>query len=115
MGSEFADQGSKKRSACSSNSEPTPERVPGTPNWSLYFLVRGASALLSVIPVRLSYALAGAIGEAYCIVRPSHSRWAAYNLARVLNEPETSPYVRRMARKSFANYARVLVDFFRLP
>ena len=81
----------------------------------LYWLVRSASALLSVIPVRLSYALAGAIGEAYCFIRPSHSRWAAFNLARVLNEPATSPYVRRIARKSFANYARVLVDFFRLP
>jgi lauroyl/myristoyl acyltransferase len=77
--------------------------------------VRGASALLSIIPVRLSYALAGAIGEAYCIVRPSHSRWAAYNLARVLNEPASSPHVRRVARQSFGNYARVLVDFFRLP
>lgn len=81
----------------------------------LYWLVRLASALLMIIPVRLSYALAGAIGEAYCIVRPSHSRWAAFNLARVLNEPETSPYVRKVARHSFGNYARVLVDFFRLP
>src|SRR5258708_23272845 len=85
------------------------------PHVFLYLLVRAASALLSIIPVRLSYALAGAIGEAYCIMRPSHSRWAAFNLARVLNEPESSPYVQRMARKSFANYARVLVDFFRLP
>jgi lauroyl/myristoyl acyltransferase len=67
------------------------------------------------MPVRLSYALAGAIGEAYCFVRPSHSRWAAFNLARVLNEPESSPYVRKVARQSFGNYARVLVDFFRLP
>ncbi|MCA1669647.1 MAG: lysophospholipid acyltransferase family protein, partial [Thermomicrobia bacterium] len=81
----------------------------------LYWLVRGASALLSVIPVRLSYALAGAIGGAYCIVRPSHSRWAAYNLSRVLNEPATSPTVRKVARQSFGNYARVLVDFLRLP
>jgi len=81
----------------------------------LYWLVRLASALLMVIPVRLSYALAGAIGEAYCLVRPSHARWAAFNLARVLNEPDTSPYVRRVARQSFGNYARVLVDFFRMP
>lgn len=81
----------------------------------LYYLVRAASVLLMLIPVRLSYALAGAIGEAYCIVRPSHSRWAAYNFARVLNEPETSPYVRKVAQQSFGNYARVLVDFFRLP
>lgn len=81
----------------------------------LYRLVRAASFLLSVIPVRISYALAGAIGEAYCVIRPSHSRWAAYNLARVLNEPETSPVVRKIARQSFGNYARVLVDFLRLP
>lgn len=81
----------------------------------LYYLVRAASLLLTLIPVRLSYGLAGAIGEAYCIVRPSHSRWAAYNLSRVLNEPEASPYVRKAARQSFGNYARVLVDFFRLP
>jgi len=84
-------------------------------NSLLYWSVRVASALLGLIPVRLSYALAGAIGEAYCVVRPSHARWAAYNLSRVLNEPETSPYVRKIARQSFGNYARVLVDFFRLP
>lgn len=82
---------------------------------ALYWLVRVASALLSLIPVRLSYAVAGAIGEAYCVVRPSHSRWAAFNLSRVLNEPPTSPAVRKVARQSFGNYARVLVDFFRLP
>jgi phosphatidylinositol dimannoside acyltransferase len=81
----------------------------------LYWVVRGASALLSIIPVRLSYALAGAIGEAYCVLRPSHSRWAAYNLARVLNESPTAPVVRKIARQSFGNYARVLVDFLRLP
>ena len=82
---------------------------------ALYWAVRAASALLSIIPVRLSYALAGAIGEAYCVLRPSHSRWAAYNLARVLNEPPTAPVVRKVARQSFGNYARVLVDFLRLP
>ena len=81
----------------------------------LYWLVRSASALLAILPVRFSYALAGAIGEAYCVLRPSHSRWAAFNLARVLNEPETSPVVRKVARQTFGNYARVLVDFLRLP
>src|SRR5262249_12921082 len=81
----------------------------------IYWAVRVASALLSVIPVRFSYALAGLCGEAYYYLNPKHTHWAAYNLARVLNEPEDSPYVRRVARKSFANYARVLVDFFRLP
>src|SRR5258708_27215399 len=85
------------------------------PHVFLYWLVRAASLLLSIIPVRLSYALAGAIGEAYCIVRPAHSRWAAYNPARVLNEPPTSPAVQKAARQSFGNYARVLLDFFRLP
>ncbi|MGI8854707.1 MAG: lysophospholipid acyltransferase family protein [Thermomicrobiales bacterium] len=84
-------------------------------NMALYWLVRGASALLSIIPVRLSYALAGAIGEAYYVLRPSHSRWAAYNLSRVLNEPPSSPVVKKVARQSFGNYARVLVDFLRLP
>ncbi|MCA1723636.1 MAG: hypothetical protein LC748_05175 [Thermomicrobia bacterium] len=92
-----------------------PEGTHAPTQAALYWLVRIASALLSIIPVRLSYALAGAIGEAYYVVRPSHSRWAAYNLARVLNEPETSPSVRKVARQSFGNYARVLVDFLRLP
>lgn len=81
----------------------------------IYLGVRAASALLGIIPVRLSYALAGAIGEAYAFLRPSHSQWAAYNLSRVLNEPPTSRTVRTVARQSFGNYARVLVDFLRLP
>jgi lauroyl/myristoyl acyltransferase len=80
-----------------------------------YWAVRLASALLSIIPVRLSYALAGLVGEAYYFANPKHTHWAAFNLARVLNEPEDSPYVRKIARRSFGNYARVLVDFFRLP
>src|SRR3954452_23457024 len=80
-----------------------------------YWAVRFASAMLSVIPVRFSYALAGLCGEAYFYLNPKHTHWAAFNLARVLNEPEDSPYVRKIARKSFGNYARVLVDFFRLP
>jgi lauroyl/myristoyl acyltransferase len=82
---------------------------------ALYWAVRVASALLGIIPVRLSYALAGAIGEAYCVLRPSHSRWAAHNLSRVFNEPPTAPVVKQVARQSFGNYARVLVDFLRLP
>ena len=86
-----------------------------TPHAAHFLAVRGASALLAVLPVRLSYALAGVIGGAYYYLNPKHTHWAAYNLARVLNEPEDSPYVRKIARRSFANYARVLVDFFRLP
>ncbi len=81
----------------------------------IYYAVRGASWLLGKIPVRVSYALAGAVGTAYCYLNPKHSRWAAYNYARVLNVAEDSEEARRMGRKSFANYARVLVDFFRLP
>lgn len=96
------------------NRPPVPVRTARS-RLALYWLVRAASALLSVIPVRFSYALAGVIGETYCILRPSHSRWAAYNLARVLNEPPSAAAVRRVARQSFGNYARVLVDFFRLP
>lgn len=93
-----------------------PQPLPSGPvSTVIYYLVRVVSALLAVIPVRFSYALAGALGELYCRVNPGHSRWAAYNYARVLHEPETSAVVQQMARKSFANYARVLVDFFRLP
>lgn len=82
---------------------------------AIYYAVRAASWLLGKIPVQISYALAGALGQAYCIVNPGHSRWAAYNYARVLRVDAGSREARRMARRSFANYARVLVDFFRLP
>ena len=93
-----------------------PQPLPSGPvSTVIYYLVRAASALLAIIPVQVSYALAGVLGELYCRVNPGHSRWAAYNYARVLHEPEESAVVQRMARKSFANYARVLVDFFRLP
>jgi len=81
----------------------------------IYWAVRAASALLAVLPLWFSYALAGGLGRLYCALRPSHSRWAAYNYARVLHEAEDSAVVQRMGRESFANYARVLVDFFRLP
>lgn len=81
----------------------------------MYGAVRAASWLLGRIPVRLSYALAGVLGTLYCILNPRHSRWAAYNYARVLNVAADSPEARRMTRCSFANYARVLVDVFRLP
>lgn len=67
------------------------------------------------IPTRFSYWLAEVIGELYYWLNRKHSRNADINLRVVLGEKKINRRVRMVARRSFRNYLKYMVDFLRLP
>lgn len=73
-----------------------------------------ASAVLSRLPLRVSYALAAAIGNATYYWWPRGRRAMHANFRRVLPEADRRA-VQRIARLSLVNYCRYLVDFIRSP
>lgn len=64
-------------------------------------------------PRRLSYRVATVAGEIYYWVAREHSRKADRNMQIVLGEPKINRRVRLVARRSFRNYAKYMVDFLR--
>ena len=78
-----------------------------------YWLWRGMSAATRRLPLRLSYAVAGAAGGAAYYAWPRGRRNVSRNFRRVL-PGAGSIRRRRIARASLANYGRYLVDFARL-
>ncbi|HEX2915431.1 MAG TPA: lysophospholipid acyltransferase family protein [Chloroflexia bacterium] len=67
------------------------------------------------VPTPVSYALADIGGDIYYWVARNHSRYADYNMQIVLGEPKINGRVRLVARHSFRNYVKYLVDFLRQP
>lgn len=77
----------------------------------VYWLFRLAALLARWVPVRVSYALARGSGVlAYCAWRGGRAR-AIANMRHIVSGDERA--ARRLARRSFANYAVYLVDFLR--
>jgi lauroyl/myristoyl acyltransferase len=69
------------------------------------------TTLARVVPLRLGYAVARAVGVAVYYAWPGGRRRCIQNLRHVTGDEATA---RRHARASFANYLVYLVDFFRL-
>jgi KDO2-lipid IV(A) lauroyltransferase len=67
------------------------------------------------IPPQISYRLAAVFGELYYWVARRHSRYADNNIRVVLGEKKVNRRVRLVARRSFRNYVKYMVDFLRLP
>lgn len=78
-----------------------------------YLAFRFATALTRVVPVAVSYALARAAGTLAFFAWPGGRRRCIDNMRHVAAGDER--LARRYARRSFANYAAYIVDFFRLP
>ncbi len=76
----------------------------------LYWAWRLGTLLVSWIPHRLSYALAGGIGWIGYYLMPLRRQIARENFSHVLGKPANDPTVARVARASFQNYARLLRD-----
>jgi KDO2-lipid IV(A) lauroyltransferase len=77
-------------------------------------LWRAATTLFGALPLRCGYAVADVAGLATFWAWPRGRRNTLRNFRRVL--PDASPSDRRrIARRSFQNYCRYLVDFLRLP
>ncbi len=79
------------------------------------FIFKTASWLSYHCPDRLRYALATVAGELYYWIARRHSSYADRNLQIVLGEPKINRRVRLMARRSFRNYAKYMLDFLRQP
>ncbi len=69
----------------------------------------------SLVPRRLSFAVAGAMGYSAYYLMPLRRRIAKENFAHVLGSSPDDPSVRRVARESFRNYARLLRDVMIYP
>ncbi|MDB5079019.1 MAG: hypothetical protein JWP00_943 [Chloroflexi bacterium] len=76
---------------------------------------KSASWLLWKLPTRLTYTLAAIGGEVYYWLWRDHSHYADINLQIVLGEPSINRRVRQVARRSFRNYVKYMVDFLRQP
>lgn len=78
-------------------------------------LARILSIIVRLVPLRVSYAVAGALAEIAFLALREKRRNALENMAYVLGPDATPRQVRRSARKAMRNYARYLVDFLRMP
>ncbi len=78
-------------------------------------IYKAASWLCWKIPTGWSYRLAAVGGEAYYWLNRHHSREADRNMQIVLGEPQINGRVRQVARRSFRNYVKYMVDFLRQP
>jgi lauroyl/myristoyl acyltransferase len=77
-------------------------------------VIRAATALLRVIPVPVARALAAAGGTLAWMIQGDRRRVLLENLARTASDQPIAMR-RRLARRTFRNFADVVVDQFRLP
>ncbi len=80
-----------------------------------YLIFRTASFIWQRLPLVWGYALAGAMADVTYYLWPRGRRWAKVAMARVLGEGASPSQVSRLARGSFRNYAKYMVDFLRFP
>ena len=85
--------------------------VHGTGYWAW----RAAAALAQRLPAWVSYRAAIAGGEMAYLLWPKRRRIAKENLAVVLARPPQDVEVARIARRSFRNFAKYLVEIMRFP
>src|SRR5689334_928216 len=76
----------------------------------MYRAFRLAAGLTRAAPLALSYAVGGACGVAAFYAWPGGRRRCIANMRHVAGDEARA---RRLARASFANYGRYLVDFLR--
>jgi Kdo2-lipid IVA lauroyltransferase/acyltransferase len=81
----------------------------------LYWAWRFGAALVQRLPDRLVYAVAVAGGELAYLGWAAKREIAKHNLAIVLGRKPGDPEVGRVARRSFRNFAKYLVEIMRFP
>jgi KDO2-lipid IV(A) lauroyltransferase len=81
----------------------------------VYWSFRLTILLMRPLPLRLAYRVAGAVALlCYLTVFPRHRRALNRNLARVLQSTD-SRYVDAVARQSFRNFGKYVIDFIHYP
>jgi lauroyl/myristoyl acyltransferase len=74
-------------------------------------LYQTGAGLTKAVPPHLRHGLAGFGGDLWYALSPGRRRAASANYAAVLELPPDHPQVRRVMRRAFANYGRMLADF----
>lgn len=80
-----------------------------------YWIWRIAAALAQQLPQAVLYPAASALGEAAYLTWSTKRRIAKQNFARVLDKPADDPRVATVARRSFRNFAKYVVEIMRFP
>ena len=80
-----------------------------------YWGWRIAAALAQRLPARPLYLLAVALGEVAYLAWSAKRRIAKHNFAVVLGRPATDRAVAQVARRSFRNFAKYIVEIMRFP
>jgi lauroyl/myristoyl acyltransferase len=80
-----------------------------------YWVYRGVSYASGRVPVRFAYWVGALVGDFIYLTWRRHSANAVSNMRRVLGDNADWRVVKEMARDSFRNYAKTLVDFLRFP
>lgn len=81
--------------------------VPTVPALWLY---RSFASLTRMVPLRLSYAVAVAVADAFYYVWRSKRESTCRNFSQVFSLPPDHPKVRRVARQSFHHYGRYIAE-----
>jgi phosphatidylinositol dimannoside acyltransferase len=80
-----------------------------------YYLWRFLSWLATYLPLSVTDKIAGGGGTSVYYIWRSRRQVARENFAHVLGKPANDPAVGRVARSSFVNYCRYLVEIMRYP
>jgi lauroyl/myristoyl acyltransferase len=80
-----------------------------------YWTYRSVSFVTGKVPVRFSYWIGKRVGDLVYLTWKEHSANAVSNMRRVLGDNADWQVVKEVARDSFRNYAKTLVDFLRYP
>jgi KDO2-lipid IV(A) lauroyltransferase len=80
-----------------------------------YWIWRAGAAVAQRLPARPLYAFAVVIGEVGYVLWTAKRRIAKHNFSIVLGKPSTDREVARVARRSFRNFAKYIVEIMRFP
>ncbi len=81
----------------------------------VYWLFRLTILLMRPLPLRAGYWIAGHVAVVcYSLGFPRHRKALRANLARVLRD-ERSPHIETLARRSFRNFRKYVIDFIHYP
>ena len=80
-----------------------------------YWLWRAAAALAQRLPQRVLYPVAAALGDLAYVAWGTKRRIAKENFSRVLARPRGDRRVAQVARRSFRNFAKYVVEIMRFP
>ena len=80
-----------------------------------YWIWRIGAAVAQRLPARVLYPFAVAVGEIGYVLWAAKRRIAKHNFSIVLGRPSTDREVARVARRSFRNFAKYIVEIMRFP